>query len=522
MIFLFLCFALALAGSLTVQTQYGPVQGSENAGVISWKGIPYAAPPVNDLRFQSPRPPTPWSNTKVTTSWAAGCPQNCDLPPHTCPPQTSEDCLYLNVFAPANNTGNIATMVWLHGGHFDQGAGGCDLYDATTMVQTGNVVIVTLSYRLGVLGWIATYDGLTGNYGFQDQLLAMNWVKNNIARFGGDPTQVTLFGQSAGGTSLRAHLISPYSKGLFHKAISHSDPVPLPLQDLADAQLWGLNYLKEVGCQQGGSACLKNASLDKILAAQKVAEKFLNLARPLELFLPFVPLVDHKFIPYHIFDALNTGRINGVPLIMGSTKQDALLFVYKAVKSKLNTAEYVAVAAAIFLGQAPGVLEHYPPALIGDKRPELAILGTDYIFTCPVRAMMRGFQNATKSSFPLYLYQWDHALSWDGWGPEYPFCQNEICHGADLPYLWNPPIIKNYVNFTAAEVVLSDQMIKYWTNFAKTGNPNQGIPLPVNWPAWNPQTLANLDLQTPRITVNSKLMAPQCDWWDTLGYHWGW
>jgi len=230
-----------------VQTKFGAVQGFVGEQYRSFAGIPFVAPPVNELRWTFPLPPpAPWSpNTLQAINWRAGCPQKCLLPPHTCPDTMSEDCLYLNIFTPrlANLTQPQPVMVFLPGGHFEQGTAGCTLYNASSMAAASNLVIVTVNYRLGFLGWLTTED-LIGNFGFSDQIQALQWIKDNIAPFGGDPTQVTLFGQSAGATSLRAHLTSPSSKGLFHKVISQSDPFTLPMRDASDAINFGLLFLQ--------------------------------------------------------------------------------------------------------------------------------------------------------------------------------------------------------------------------------------------------------------------------------------
>lgn len=206
---------------VTVQTTFGPVKGIRelDTGYEYWKGIPYAAPPAGPLRWKPPMEPTPWTETKNTVEFGAQCPQYCNMPDGMCANETSEDCLFLNVYRPGNISlsTKLPVMVFIPGGHFDMGTAGCRLYEGRYFAQKGQVVLVTINYRLGVLGFMVdTKRGIEGNYGFQDQRLALQWVQKNIANFGGDPNQVTLFGESAGASSTNvcsifcAYLCSQY------------------------------------------------------------------------------------------------------------------------------------------------------------------------------------------------------------------------------------------------------------------------------------------------------------------------
>ena len=220
-------------------TTTGSLSGVIVDGVATYRGVPYARPPLGDLRWRPPVPVTPWSGVRAADKDGPGCPQECLLPALTCPPVTSEDCLYLNVFAPANATvtssGSAAVLLFIHGGNFIQGYGGGPLYDGSMLVQSHGVVVVSINYRLGALGWLFTgappseepTDDLVGNYGLLDQQLAMRWVQANAAAFGGDPSRITLFGQSAGAQSISCHLTMPSSKGLFAGAILESAPLGL-------------------------------------------------------------------------------------------------------------------------------------------------------------------------------------------------------------------------------------------------------------------------------------------------------
>eukprot|EP00755_Sulcionema_specki_P027449 Sspe_Gene.87785::Locus_59591_Transcript_1_2_Confidence_0.667_Length_767::g.87785::m.87785 len=223
------------AVAVTVPTDSGDVMGytvtREKLGSHVFRGIPYAAPPVGKLRWAPPTAPTPWKTPFNASEDGAGCPQECMLPPMACPPRQSEDCLTLNVFTPLGATkgAGYPVMVWLHGGNFFQGYGGGVLYDGSYIVNRSKVIIVSVTYRLGALGFYAA-GNLKGSYGYQDQQQAMRWVQTNIANFGGDPKQVTLWGQSAGAMSIALHMTDPVSDPLFHAAIMQSEPFSLPFR----------------------------------------------------------------------------------------------------------------------------------------------------------------------------------------------------------------------------------------------------------------------------------------------------
>jgi len=505
-----------------VKTTYGPVQGVVHDNYRAFKGVPFIAPPVGALRWSDPQPPVPWGPEPLPVlDYKPGCPQYCELPPHTCPDSLSEDCIYLNVFTPRME--NISTllpvMAFLPGGHFDQGTSGCSLYDGSNFVSNGSVILVTINYRIGFLGWLTT-EYLTGNFGFRDQQMALKWIQQNIAEFGGDPNKVTLFGQSAGATSIRAHLVSPFSKGLFHKAISQSDPFPLPMRDKDDATSFGNLFVKQLGCSD--IQCLRSKSTVEILVAQKEVESEINLSRPIELFLPFVPTVDGITVPYHIFDAIKQGTFYQVPMIIGDTSEDALLFVYQAANFSLNDVEYEAIITAIFGLDVISVSEEYPPyPVFGDKRPLLSILGTDYIFECPARYIQQLLYNNSNTT-PLYLYQWNHALlDFLLWGNNY-YCYGRVCHASELIYEFSGIELHRYVNFTAEEQILSQSIMGYFTNFAHSGNPNIGPYKPtLEWPLWDPNNKLNIQFATPNI-VQKGLQDEYCNFWDTIGYLHGW
>lgn len=511
------------ADDLVVNTKFGAVQGISRNGVRAFLGIPYAASPGGQNRWTDPQERTPWKpETLNATAFTGGCPQDCVLPPHTCPASMTEDCLTLNIFTPTVDhlTTKQPVMVFLPGGRFEQGAAGVSLYDGSYLANRSGVIVVTMDYRLGALGWLVT-DTLNGNFGLKDQRFGLQWVKNNIAAFGGDPTQITLFGQSAGATSTTAHVLSPMSAGFFQRAIIQSNPITLPMR--VDAASLGNVFAEDLGCKGANIECLLNQSVSDILAAQKTAEKHLKIFKPLESFLPWTPYIDGAELTLQALEAFATGKYNHMPIMIGSVSEEALLFIYMADKSAVNTAEYILVIFDIFGEDGVGVLERYPatPA-IGDKRDAMSVLGTDYIFTASIRNVATSIQKNNDPSQGIYLYQFDHVLSFDAWGPDYAECVGHVCHGAELPFVFHSADEGGWFHFDAAEVKLSYQMMDYWTNFGRTGDPNNGTnAVTLQWPAYNPTSDQNMEFSVPNF-VNTGLRKEYCDYFDKIGYHHGW
>src|SRR5579871_262607 len=252
-----------------VRIDDGLVRGASAAGVDSFLGIPYAAPPTGDLRWRPPRPAAGWTGVRDATAFGPSCPQAPS--PFAPPGPFSEDCLYLNVYAPASRGGfgGRPVLVWIHGGGLVQDA--ARDYDGTKLAADG-VVVVTINYRLGALGFLAhpalaaRPGGSAGNYGLMDQQAALRWVQRNIARFGGDPDNVTIAGQSAGGLSVLAQMVSPGARGLFQRAIVQSGAFALNQQPLATAEAAGEKFATAVGCPDQTAACLRNVPVSELVA----------------------------------------------------------------------------------------------------------------------------------------------------------------------------------------------------------------------------------------------------------------
>lgn len=519
-----------------VQTDGGLVSGLITEESRQFLGIPYGEPPVGQLRWADPKPVQAWAPSILRAhQFAPGCPQRCVLPPHTCPETTSEDCLYLNVFTPRQNAGSsdlLPVMVFMPGGRFEQGTAGVVLYNSSYVVNRTNVVIVTLNYRLGALGSLYfdphksnnPRDKLAGNFGFHDQQLALQWIRRNIAAFGGDPKHVTLFGQSAGATSTVAHMIAASSVGLFSQAIIQSNPITLPLQTLSYGSKLGSRFNEDAHCDikhatgEQMIACLRNQSIEVLLAAQQSSENHLSLTSPLKVFLPWTPIVDGIDILQQPFDAFVAGKFASMPTMLGTVRHEGVIFVDQAWTRPVSSLEYGVILLGVFHEQMKKVLDMYPLTNASDARPALATMATDYIFTCPNRVAVRAIAKSKEARNNTFFYNFDHVLSFShaAWGPNYSFCFDQVCHGSELPFHFHA--FSDNIP-TLDEEKLSRDMVIFWTNFAWTGNPNIGPNSPsIKWPEYSADSDLNMRLTTPP-QVQQHLLGQICDKWDSIGYH---
>ena len=324
----------------------GDVQGSTADAVDEFLGIPYAAPPLGDLRWKPPQAPAPWTGTLQATKFANTCAQQ--QRGVFAAPSKSEDCLYLNVYAshPDAGAAKQPVMVWFHGGGLFSGES--NDYDGSKLVKRGHVVVVTLNYRVGVFGFLShpaiNDEGHPAiNYGIMDQQLALRWVQKNIAAFGGDPGNVTIFGQSGGATAVMANLVSPLSKGLFHRAINESG-THIGDTDAAMALQAGKDLAVAAGCADQSAACLRALSVEQILAHQAPILKYLGGT---------FPVVDGTVITHTAFEAFSTGQFNRVPIMNGLVEDEQAFFLPEANTHKPLTNEDFKDYAASFGQSTP-------------------------------------------------------------------------------------------------------------------------------------------------------------------------
>jgi para-nitrobenzyl esterase len=442
-----------------VLTADGWVQGRTAGSTDEYLGIPYAAPPVGALRWRPPQPAARWGGVREAVRYAPHCPQ---------PPSgfgvasTSENCLYLNVFTPAGRAGgNLPVMVWLHGGSLLVGES--DDYDPAALVRDG-VIVVTVNYRLGALGFLADAalagrpGGATGDYGLEDQQAALRWVQRNIGRFGGDPGNVTLFGESSGGVSTLAQLVSPGARGLFQRAIAESGTYNLTQQPLATAEAAGAAFAAKVGCGGNTAACLRALPVSTIVDNEN--------------FAGYTPDVDGAVLPESIKTALASGRFSHVPVIIGTNRDEWRLFVAMARLRggpPVTSANYQAMIAATLsvpAAVAAAVAAKYPLSDYSSPSVALGAVGTDAIFACPALTA----EESLSRYVPVYAYEFA-----DENAPErylapvgFPYA---AAHESEVQYLFQLSNTPYPRPLTASQQELAMVMKGYWTIFARTATP---------------------------------------------------
>lgn len=419
----------------TVEIDSGLIQGETQDGVETYFGIPYATPPVGDLRWQAPQLVETWKKVKKTTAFSPICLQPQEIDPNTSEQEMSEDCLYLNIWTPANQE-NLPVMVWIHGGAFLVGSGSLDMYNGHNLASKG-VVVVTINYRLGSLGFLAHPDGLSGNYAFLDQLAALQWVQRNIEKFGGDPNKVTIFGESAGAMSTTTLMLSPLSENLFHRVIAQSgSPIinkyifPDSPGDLQKAFKVGKQFEIALGCDS--LVCMRSKTGEELLVAANSTFKLAVGG------LQFGPVVDGNFLPDSPENLLSKGEFKKVPLLIGSNADEGTLFVEGE-----STESYHAWAEQFST-------EETLPTTFSE-------LYTQTLFTKPAKVVASSFKES-----PVYLYEFTHVLKTEDGELFGAF------HGVEIPYVFG----NLNDEYSDEDFALSEKMINYWVNFAKTGNPN--------------------------------------------------
>ncbi|MEY4562630.1 MAG: para-nitrobenzyl esterase [Pseudomonadota bacterium] len=518
--------------SPTATTTSGVVYGTEADTHKQFLGIPYAAPPVGNLRWAPPAAPASWTGERDATAFGSHCPQASTPGFGYGFAGGKEDCLFLNVYTP-KTAGPHPVMVWIHGGAFVYGRS--NSYIPTKLVQEGTVV-VTINYRLGSLGYLAhpalaDANGRSGNYGYLDQLAALKWVKNNIAGFGGDASNVTVFGQSAGGLSVSAQLASPLAAGLFHKAIVQSSP-GLTLLDQATASGLGAATAARVpapaipasgatpavaavtgfNCPTDASAaaCLRARSADYIVANQPGSFSPVNQ-----------PVIDGSFLTQSMNAAFAAGTFNKVPLMVGNTHDEFTSFLGQTElrngAAMTATAYPFAMAAQFTSPPSPAgfstyltntlyPLSAYPQDATG---PSLAFSAAvaDTLFACATRKAQKQFNAAAVT---LYAYEFNDPNAPMSLQPlvSFPY---KAYHASEIQYLFNVP----GSTLTTAQQQLANTMVSQWAKFARTGNPalTGGTAWPVFGSTENVLSLAPTGTGAGTVVVNNFAADHKCAVW---------
>lgn len=481
--------------SPVAKTAQGEVRGLRGEGFQAFLGIPYAAPPVGERRWERPEPAAAWEGVRDAKS----APPRCAQTSMGLPLASQEDCLYLNVHTPDPRPANAPVMVWIHGGSFTFGEGlqtdGGTAGDV--LARRHGVVVVSMNYRLGPFGFFAhpAREG-TGNLGLADQAQALRWVKENIASFGGDPDNVTIFGESAGGISVCAHLVSPESEGLFERAIVQSGPCGRPVQSERVARQDALTLASRVGC--GGPdamQCLRERSVEEILEASDVVSGELGDRLAWRLYL------DGELLPDSIGARIERGAFHRVPIIAGWNGDEGTIDVlfaslsgktprYDAVTKRLSERYGVPVSA---------IRAQYPPG--DDPSAALARAVGDATLACPSRRFARALA-AQGGEVYAYRFAYPNAAF------QVPFVSGlGAFHSAEIQYVFGHPAGMFSSRFAGRDRALSDAMAGAWTRFAATGKPSDA------WPRFDPDAEAHLVFDST-VEVERGADADACALWD--------
>lgn len=494
--------ALALmAGpaAAVVRVESGLLQGVRDGDLTIYKGVPFAAPPVGALRWREPAPVRPWRGVRQANAFAPACMQTGVSMPGETPPRISEDCLYLNIWAPAR-AARLPVIVWIYGGGFSNGSASMPLYWGDRLARKG-AVVVTIAYRVGAFGFLALPEltaesphRSSGNYGIEDQIAALAWVKRNIAAFGGDPGRVTIAGQSAGAGSVSLLTASPLARGLFQRAIGESgglfEPIKLaPGYELANAEKDGQAFATSIGARS--LAELRALPAATVLAGNRDAVTH--------------PVIEPYALPASPYEVFAAGRQNDVPTLVGSNANEARSLV--ANLDSVKAATFAADIAKSWGPLPPELLAPYPHATDPEAVAARLAFERDLRFGWDDWTWAR-LQAATGRN-PVYYYHFTHAPPFPagsvyaGWGPS---------HFAELWYVFDH-LDQQPWRWTAADRALADAMSSYWVNFARSGDPN-GLGLP-RWPRFERAGARVLWLDQP-ITVGGVANLPTLSVFDQV------
>ena len=497
-----------------VRIDGGLIRGASATGVNSFLGLPYAAPPTGKLRWRPPQPASSWSGVRDATQFGASCPQSTMGNPFLPPGTISEDCLYLNVYTPTSHNGSAGgrpVLVWFHGGGLVQDGG--RNYDGTKLAADG-AVVVTINYRLGALGFLAhpalasRPGGAAGNYGLMDQQAALRWVQRNIAWFGGDPDNVTIAGQSAGGLSVLAQMVSPGARGLFQRAIVQSGTFALNQRPLAAAEAAGQTFATAVGCADQTAACLRNVPVSALVSNYGTE----------------IPgTVDGAVLTQPIGMALARGQFAQVPVINGITHDEELLFVAGlgiTVSQGTNIplagdpndpANYqanIAQALGVTDTRAAAIANEYPLSAYLNPVVAFSLLVSDASFACPALQVDRW---TAARGVPTYAYQFNDDNAPLNILPPDKQHLGLSTHGTELPYLFDQPNAPFPVTrtLTPDQQALAASMRTDWASFAASGNPStRALP----WPSFNGTRVLSLVPLHSQVTTDFAA-AHHCSFW---------
>jgi para-nitrobenzyl esterase len=479
----------AQAAISQVRTTAGTVQGEVVEGIGEFKGIPFAEAPVGDLRWKAPQPVRPWEGVRKTVAFGPACMQGPILAQMGSTAPTSEDCLYVDVWTPANTPADkLPVIAWIYGGGFNSGATSVPMYDGTNFAKQG-IVFVSLSYRIGPFGFLATPELSaesghgSGNYGLLDLVAALRWVQDNIARFGGDPEKVTLMGHSAGSMAVSELVASPLAKGLFRGVIAESGANFAPPGTFAGA---GVPTLAQA--EANGRTWLASLGAATLAEARALPAETLNAAQGATGAPRFWPVMDGYVIPDDQYALWQQKRFADVPILVGTTSDEAAVF---RDRRSLTPAEFETQVRNGYGEHAAAILAAYTHATDAQATRAAKDLASDTMFHWSMFAWAR--LQTQNGKAPAYAY-WFHrptAADPDGSG-----------HGSEVPLVFaNEDHRPGRAAWTDDDRALSKELQSYWVNFAKSGDPNgPGLP---HWPEFQPgkATVMQLGSETKPVSL---------------------
>ncbi len=470
-----------------VETKTGAVEGSYQDGLCVFKGIPYAAPPVGELRWLPPQPVKPWQGVRKAKEYGSIAPQNPMIDRileafHKEEPE-DEDCLFLNIWTPGLDDTRRPVMVWIHGGAFNIGSGSQPTYNGSNLAARGNVVIVTINYRLGGLGFMRLREVTggkipsTGNEGLMDQVAALSWVRDNIAAFGGDPDSITVFGESAGGMSIGCLLAMPSARGLFHKAILESG-VGSIAKPLNEAVMVAEQFLETLGIHGGDAEALRALTVEQILAADmKLRTKMAGPGEELRLTVT-EPVVDGETIPEVPIEAVKQGSSKDLPLLVGTCLEEWKLFsLMQPDLAEVDESEMIKRLEILMPAEhVPTVVEAYRKArerrgVAAKPADLLTAIRTDLMFRMPALQLVEAQHNYNQLAYN-YLFTWVSPVMGGTLG---------ACHALDIGFVFGT-YDDTFCGTGPDAEKLSRCIQDAWIAFARTGDPScEGVG---TWPPY--------------------------------------
>ena len=478
--------------TVTLETTLGPVRGEQLENHQRFRGIPFATPPVGDLRFAAPQPPQPWTEVLDALDYSDSAHQAKTLLPGMAVAEKSEDCLYLNVFTPAADDKRRPVLFWIHGGGFRNGGASQGLYEGAPIVTRGDVVLVTINYRLGALGYLdlPELDGATANAGQLDQIAALEWTRDNIERFGGDPDNVTIFGESAGGMAVSTLLGMPAAKGLFHKAIAQSGAASACLTAKSAAKVTDV-FLDALGLTRETASEVRKRTPEELIAAQNTAEQKLAGSG---IFLITAPVIDGTTLPENPLESVRKGDASEIPFLSGTCLDEWRLFEMPSLMKNMQDRENAVGRLGRMLSKdadSERLVDVYAAARGDDLSNEAGVkstylaIQTDRTFRIPAIRLAEA-QASHQSSTYMYLFC----------SPS-PARRGELgaCHAIEIPFVFgtlDAPGMEAFAGSGPEAEKLSEKTMDAWLAFARTGDPNHpGLPA---WETYGPERRSTMRL----------------------------